>query len=377
MTDSHDSPRLLPSDTLSPPRDDARRFDDAYRFDDAHPYRTPSGRRRLLDERRHASLALERAEQAATERKRLRKELAHLDELLRVRSERAIEQITVRTKCRQRWDRMTPTDEGLGADAVRRCDRCHRDVFDLSKMTEEEIETRVTKPGTPLTRLHRRSDGRVVTAPCPPRDKVPLFYGIGAAAGGAMLASSLFATSQLGAMDRRAATEPVRIASPVHAPAPVDAAPAREAALRSTPEDRPSTAAGELAPMLQGPLVRPGDIRSLGRRAWQVRRSFVNRMVARGSVVRGLPAQAVPHEENGRVVGVRIDGVRPDGVWGRLGLRNGDMLISANGYSLTQPDSAMDAFTRLRRGGVSRVSLRIRRDGTDRVLVYRITARAR
>ncbi|MFK7985054.1 MAG: hypothetical protein AB8I08_03410 [Sandaracinaceae bacterium] len=364
MPDSHDSSLPVLPDSLSSPSLLARRFDET------HPYRTPSGRRRLLDERRQTARALEQAEQAATDRRRLRAELLHLDELLKVRSERAIDRIRLRTKCRERWDRMGPSDAELGPDTVRRCNRCQRDVFDLSKMTEGEIETLVTGAGAqPPLRLHRRSDGRVVTASCPPRDETPLLYGIGAAAGGAMLATSLFATSQLGAMDVQPSSSPSALSVATPAPTPVQAPPARASApLPSPPEVRPTeTEEVRLPPR---PLVRTGDITLTGPRQWRVRRALVDRVLERTPTVMRVP-WAIPHEEDGRVVGVKIYRVAHGSVFHRLGLRNGDMLISANGHSLVDPPSAFAVYGQLQRRP-RRFSLRLERDGAEFVNLYRI-----
>lgn len=78
--------------------------------------------------------------------------------------------------------------------------------------------------------------------------------------------------------------------------------------------------------------------------------------ITRGLVDRVLANQAdlmrqvriVPQEENGRVTGVKMYGIRRNSVVGRLGLQNGDTLRTINGYDMTSPDSALEAYTRLR-----------------------------
>lgn len=59
-------------------------------------------------------------------------------------------------------------------------------------------------------------------------------------------------------------------------------------------------------------------------------------------------ARVVPQEEGGRVVGVKLYGIRRNSLLGRLGLQNGDVLRTINGFDMTSPDKALEAYTRLR-----------------------------
>jgi general secretion pathway protein C len=56
----------------------------------------------------------------------------------------------------------------------------------------------------------------------------------------------------------------------------------------------------------------------------------------------------VPEQENGRIVGIRLLGIRPDTLLGMLGLENGDRLASINGFDLTSPETALEAYARPR-----------------------------
>jgi hypothetical protein len=74
-----------------------------------------------------------------------------------------LDQITVKTPCRESWDAM------LGDDRTRFCTRCSKNVHDLSAMTEDEAETFLAThldDETPCVRLFRRPDGRVLTSEC-------------------------------------------------------------------------------------------------------------------------------------------------------------------------------------------------------------------
>ncbi|MDP9152419.1 MAG: general secretion pathway protein GspC [Myxococcota bacterium] len=59
-------------------------------------------------------------------------------------------------------------------------------------------------------------------------------------------------------------------------------------------------------------------------------------------------ARIVPEQENGKVVGIRLFGVRPDTLLGTLGLENGDRLEKINGFDMTSPEKALEAYARLR-----------------------------
>ena len=81
-------------------------------------------------------------------------------------------------------------------------------------------------------------------------------------------------------------------------------------------------------------------------------------------------ARIIPHEENGRTVGVKLYGIRRNSLLGRLGLQNGDMLRTINGYDMTSPDSALEAYSRLR--GANNLSVNVVRRGNPMALEYNI-----
>jgi general secretion pathway protein C len=55
-----------------------------------------------------------------------------------------------------------------------------------------------------------------------------------------------------------------------------------------------------------------------------------------------------PIRENGNVVGLKVSGVRPDGLLATLGIENGDRLTSLNGFDVTDPEKALNAYAQLR-----------------------------
>jgi general secretion pathway protein C len=76
-------------------------------------------------------------------------------------------------------------------------------------------------------------------------------------------------------------------------------------------------------------------------------------------------ARIVPEQENGKVVGIRLFGVRPDTLLGTLGMENGDRLEKINGFDMTSPESALEAYARLRTADHLTVSLNRRGQATN------------
>ncbi|MGD0674255.1 MAG: type II secretion system protein GspC [Polyangiaceae bacterium] len=81
-------------------------------------------------------------------------------------------------------------------------------------------------------------------------------------------------------------------------------------------------------------------------------------------------ARIVPEQENGKVVGIRLFGVRPDSLLGTLGMENGDRLEKINGFDMTSPEKALEAYARLRTADQLVVS--VNRHGQETNLDYNI-----
>ena len=81
-------------------------------------------------------------------------------------------------------------------------------------------------------------------------------------------------------------------------------------------------------------------------------------------------ARIVPEQENGKVVGIRLFGVKPDTLLGTLGMENGDRLEKINGFDMTSPEKALEAYARLRTADHLTVS--VNRRGQETNLDYNI-----
>jgi hypothetical protein len=73
-----------------------------------------------------------------------------------------LDDIRVATPCHQSWDGMR------GNGRVRRCDRCEKQVFNLSNMPRADAEALLEDHVDGLcVRFYRRFDGTILTADCP------------------------------------------------------------------------------------------------------------------------------------------------------------------------------------------------------------------
>jgi general secretion pathway protein C len=81
-------------------------------------------------------------------------------------------------------------------------------------------------------------------------------------------------------------------------------------------------------------------------------------------------ARIVPEQENGKMVGIRLFGVRPDTLLGVLGMENGDRLQTINGFDMTSPEKALEAYARLRTA--DHLTVQVNRKGQNTNLDYNI-----
>jgi len=81
-------------------------------------------------------------------------------------------------------------------------------------------------------------------------------------------------------------------------------------------------------------------------------------------------ARIIPFEENGRTAGVKVYGIRRSSLLGKLGIQNGDVLRTINGFDLSSPDSALEAYTKLRE--MDQFSIAMVRRGQARTMEYSV-----
>ncbi len=123
---------------------------------------------------------------------------------------------------------------------------------------------------------------------------------------------------------------------------------------RAAPPASAAAPAGE-APTGQepprGPAKVPQDIadkiKKVSDTEFQVDRSVVDKVLENQAELM-KSARIIPETKDGQVVGVRLFGIRPDTLLGSLGIQNGDRLETVNGFSMSSPEKALEAYTRLR-----------------------------
>jgi len=102
---------------------------------------------------------------------------------------------------------------------------------------------------------------------------------------------------------------------------------------------------------------------------YRVDRSLVDRLISnQAELMRS--ARVIPHSEGGRVVGVKLYGIRRNSLFHQLGIQNGDMLRTINGFDMTSPDKALEAYARLRTA--DNLSVNVVRRGEAMTIDYNI-----
>jgi general secretion pathway protein C len=81
-------------------------------------------------------------------------------------------------------------------------------------------------------------------------------------------------------------------------------------------------------------------------------------------------ARFIPHFVGGRQEGFVIREVKPGGIYQSLGLRNGDVVLRINEFTISSPDTALQAITSLK--GIDRAQLDIIRNGAKMTMNYQI-----
>jgi general secretion pathway protein C len=81
-------------------------------------------------------------------------------------------------------------------------------------------------------------------------------------------------------------------------------------------------------------------------------------------------ARFIPNIVQGKQQGFTVREIKPGGIYQRLGLQNGDVLLRINDFTMSSPDSALQAITSLK--GIDRAQLDILRHGSKLTMTYQI-----
>lgn len=150
----------------------------------------------------------------------------------------------------------------------------------------------------------------------------------------------------------------------VHEP-PKKLAAAPGAAPSATPDATPAK------PSKRGkvPAELAAKIHKVSETQFDVERSAVDHILEnQAELMRS--ARIVPEKEGDKVVGIRLFGVRPESLLGTLGLENGDRLQSINGFEMSDPQKALEAYARLR--SADKLTVSVNRRGKPMTIDFNI-----
>ena len=102
---------------------------------------------------------------------------------------------------------------------------------------------------------------------------------------------------------------------------------------------------------------------------YTVPRSLVDAVLANPMAI-AKGARIVPAAKDGKPHGFKLYAIRPTSIYALLGFRNGDTLLAVNGFEMTSPDKALEAYTKLR--DATDLSVDIERRGQPLTLTFKI-----
>jgi general secretion pathway protein C len=143
---------------------------------------------------------------------------------------------------------------------------------------------------------------------------------------------------------------------------------------RATPTRKPSgddggrgtTKAGrrgrELSPEMAAKINKVSDTE------FNIERSLVNEILENQAELMKT-ARIVP-EKDGDKAGIRLFGIRPNSLLDHLGLKNGDRLESINGFDMSDPQKALEAYARLAQA--DKLKVQVNRKGAPMSIDFNI-----
>ena len=119
----------------------------------------------------------------------------------------------------------------------------------------------------------------------------------------------------------------------------------------------------------QLPAEMAAKIHKVSDTEYNIERSLVDEIMQnQAELMRS--ARIVPDKRGDDVVGVRLFGIRDGTLLGHLGMKNGDRLESINGFSMSDPQKALEAYGRLRTA--DKLTVKIDRKGSPMTLDFNI-----
>lgn len=135
------------------------------------------------------------------------------------------------------------------------------------------------------------------------------------------------------------------------------------------PAAAPAPVASGGAPGALDPSIAKG-IRKNSATDYDIDRSVVDKILENQAELMKT-ARIIPDKEGDKVKGVRMFGIKSGSILQLLGMENGDRLQTINGFDVSSPEKALEAYARLR-AGADQLTVQVNRKGTDMNLDYHI-----
>jgi len=135
----------------------------------------------------------------------------------------------------------------------------------------------------------------------------------------------------------------------------------------------------ESAPLALPPAFSDADAKVLDAGIRKIDDSHYEVSAAARDIVVREPMQAskgariVQAIYEGKPQGFKTYAIRPGSLWARLGLQNGDTIMTVNGYALDSPERALEVYSKLR--DATAIEIELVRHGTPVKLMISITTR--
>jgi general secretion pathway protein C len=103
------------------------------------------------------------------------------------------------------------------------------------------------------------------------------------------------------------------------------------------------------------PAEITSKIRKVGEHEYDLDRSALDYVLANQGEL--MKVRIVPEKEGDRVAGLRMFGIRQGSLFSLIGMENGDRLNSINGFEMSDPQKALEAYAKLQRADHLTVSI--------------------
>lgn len=111
------------------------------------------------------------------------------------------------------------------------------------------------------------------------------------------------------------------------------------------------------------------SIKDLSPNEKDIDRSLIDYLVQNKHILM-QSGRVLPNVEGEKINGFKVYGIRKTSLWGKLGIHNGDVVLSVNGNHMDGPDKAYEAFANL--GGSDAMTLEVLRHGKPQSFTYNI-----